>query len=133
MRHFGSGPLPAALPVLGLALLLHQQIRARKFFRVAFLLPFMISPIAIGWMIGKAMFDARFGPFAKVARELDITLSFYDTGSKAVFWLIVISAWYAWPRCIHSFGLLGSFCRPVAVIVSACSSQSFFSLSRFDR
>jgi multiple sugar transport system permease protein len=82
---------------LGLALLIHQQIRARKFFRVAFLLPFMISPIAIGWMIGKAMFDARFGPFAKVARELDITLSFYDTGAKAVFWLIVISAWYAIP------------------------------------
>lgn len=82
---------------LGLALLIHQQIRARKFFRVAFLLPFMISPIAIGWMIGKAMFDARFGPFAKVARDLDITLSFYDTGFKAVFWLIVISAWYAIP------------------------------------
>ncbi len=82
---------------LGLALLLHQEIRARKFFRVAFLLPFMISPIAVGWMIGKAMFDARFGPFARIARDLDITLSFYDTGFKAVFWLIVISAWYAIP------------------------------------
>lgn len=82
---------------LGLALLLHQQIRARKFYRVVFLLPFMISPIAIGWMIGKAMFDARFGPFAKVARELDIVLSFYDSAFKAVFWLIVISAWYAIP------------------------------------
>lgn len=82
---------------LGLALLIHQQIRGRKFFRVAFLLPFMISPIAIGWMIGKAMFDARFGPFARVAREMDITLSFYDSAFKAVFWLIVISAWYAIP------------------------------------
>lgn len=85
------------LVALGLALLLNQQIRARKFFRVVFLLPFMISPIAVGWMIGKAMFDARFGPFARLARELDITLSFYDTGFKAVFWLIVINAWYAIP------------------------------------
>jgi len=85
------------LIALGLALLLHQEIRARKLFRVVFLLPFMISPIAVGWMIGKAMFDARFGPFAKVARELDVTLSFYDTGFKAVSWLIVISAWYAIP------------------------------------
>ncbi len=82
---------------LGLALLIHQQIRGRKFFRVVFLLPFMISPIAIGWMIGKAMFDARFGPFARVARDMDITLSFYDSAFKAVFWLIVISAWYAIP------------------------------------
>jgi multiple sugar transport system permease protein len=85
------------LLALGLALLLNQEIRARKFFRVAFLLPFMISPIAVGWMIGKAMFDARFGPFARIARELDITLTFYDTGFKAVFWLIIISAWYAIP------------------------------------
>lgn len=82
---------------LVLALLIHQQIRGRKFFRVVFLLPFMISPIAIGWMIGKAMFDARFGPFARIAREMDITLSFYDSAFKAVFWLIVISAWYAIP------------------------------------
>ena len=28
----------------GLALLLNAEIRARKFFRVAFLLPFMLSP-----------------------------------------------------------------------------------------
>ncbi len=82
---------------LVLALLIHQQIHGRKFFRVVFLLPFMISPIAIGWMIGKAMFDARFGPFARIAREMDITLSFYDSAFKAVFWLIVISAWYAIP------------------------------------
>jgi multiple sugar transport system permease protein len=85
------------LVALGLALLLNQQIRARKVFRVIFLLPFMISPIAVGWMIGKAMFDARFGPFAALARELDITLSFYDSAFKAVFWLIMINAWYAIP------------------------------------
>jgi multiple sugar transport system permease protein len=85
------------LIALGLALLLNQEIRARKFFRVVFLLPFMISPIAVGWMIGKAMLDARFGPLARVAREMDITLSFYDTGFKAVLWLIVINAWYAIP------------------------------------
>jgi len=85
------------LVALGLALLLNQEIRGRKFFRVAFLLPFMISPIAVGWMIGKAIFDARFGPFAKIARELDITLTFYDTGPKAVFWLIIMNAWYAIP------------------------------------
>jgi multiple sugar transport system permease protein len=85
------------LIALGLALLLNQEIRARKFFRVVFLLPFMISPIAIGWMIGKAIFDARFGPFARLARDLDVTLSFYDSGFKAVFWLIVINAWYSIP------------------------------------
>lgn len=85
------------LVALGLALLLNQQIRARKFYRIVFLLPFMISPIAVGWIVGKAMFDARFGPFAQIARNLDITLSFYDTEAKALFWLIIIKSWYAIP------------------------------------
>ena len=31
----------------GLALLLNAEIRARKFFRVAFLLPLMLSPVAV--------------------------------------------------------------------------------------
>ncbi|MBA2289239.1 MAG: sugar ABC transporter permease [Chloroflexia bacterium] len=106
------------LVALGLALLLNQQIRGRKLFRVAFLLPFMISPIAVGWMIGKAMFDARFGPFAKLARDLDITLSFYDTGFKAVFWLIMINAWYAIPFVMVML-LAGLQAMPVEVFEAA--------------
>jgi multiple sugar transport system permease protein len=54
----------------GLALLLSAQIRARRFFRVAFLLPLMLSPVAVGWMIGKSMLDFRFGPVANLARML---------------------------------------------------------------
>ena len=54
----------------GLALLLNAQIRARKFFRVAFLLPFMLSPVAVSWMIGKSIMENRFGPAAALARSL---------------------------------------------------------------
>ena len=54
----------------GLALLLNADIRARKFFRVAFLLPFMLSPVAVSWMIGKSMMENRFGPLANFARWL---------------------------------------------------------------
>ena len=46
----------------GLALLLNQDIRFRKFFRVTFLIPFMLSPVAVSWMIGKSAMDLRFGP-----------------------------------------------------------------------
>ena len=52
----------------GLALLLNADIRARKFFRVAFLLPFMLSPVAVSWMIGKSIMENRFGPAATFAR-----------------------------------------------------------------
>src|SRR3977135_1332852 len=46
----------------GLALLLNAEIRGRKFFRVVFLLPLMLSPVAVGWMIGKSLMEHRFGP-----------------------------------------------------------------------
>ena len=52
----------------GLALLLNQEIRARKFFRVVFLIPFMLSPVAVSWMIGKSMLEYRFGPVANLMR-----------------------------------------------------------------
>ena len=54
----------------GLALLLNTDIKGRKFFRVAFLLPFMLSPVAVGWMIGKSMFEYRFGPVTRLLRFL---------------------------------------------------------------
>ena len=54
----------------GLALLLNADIRGRKFFRIAFLLPFMLSPVAISWMIGKSLLENRFGPLANFARWL---------------------------------------------------------------
>ena len=54
----------------GLALLLNAEIRARKFFRIAFLLPFMLSPVAVSWMIGKSIMENRFGPLATFARYL---------------------------------------------------------------
>ena len=46
----------------GLALLLNAEIRGRKFFRVVFLLPFMLSPVAVSWMIGKSMMEIPLRP-----------------------------------------------------------------------
>ncbi len=54
----------------GLALLLNSEIRGQKFFRVAFLLPFMLSPVAVSWMIGKSMLEFRFGPVTNFMRSL---------------------------------------------------------------
>jgi multiple sugar transport system permease protein len=54
----------------GLALLLNADIKARKFFRVVFLMPFMLSPVAVSWMVGKSIMEYRFGPAATLARFL---------------------------------------------------------------
>ena len=78
----------------GLALLLNGQIRARKFFRVAFLLPLMLSPVAVSWMIGKSMMEIRFGPLARLARALGWDdPSFFGSPEIARFVIMAMDAW----------------------------------------
>ena len=77
----------------GLALLLNAQIRARKFFRVVFLLPLMLSPVAVSWMIGKSMLEVRFGPISRVIRELGFEPSFFGAPEIARFMIMAMDAW----------------------------------------
>jgi multiple sugar transport system permease protein len=78
----------------GLALLLNAQIVARKFFRVAFLLPLMLSPVAVSWMIGKSMLEPRFGPLARLARALGWeNPSFFESPEMARFVIMALDAW----------------------------------------
>lgn len=78
----------------GLALLLAGQIRARKFFRVAFLLPLMLSPVAVSWMIGKSMLEPRFGPLARLARTLGWeNPAFFETAWTAKATIMLLDAW----------------------------------------
>ena len=78
----------------GLALLLHAEIRARKFFRVAFLLPLMLSPVAVSWMIGKSMLEPRFGPVARLARWLGWeNPAFFSSPEMARFTIMAMDAW----------------------------------------
>lgn len=77
----------------GLALLLNAQIRARKFFRVVFLLPLMLSPVAVSWMIGKSMLEVRFGPVSHLVREMGFEPSFFGTPEMARFMIMAMDAW----------------------------------------
>ena len=78
----------------GLALLLNAGIRARKFFRVAFLLPFMLSPVAVSWMIGKSLMENRFGPAATFARYLGWeNPAFFTSPWIARTSIIVMDSW----------------------------------------
>jgi multiple sugar transport system permease protein len=86
--------LPEYAIAFGLALLLNAQIRARKFFRVAFLMPLMLSPVAVSWMIGKSMLEARFGPLARLARGLGWdNPSFFGSPEIARATIMIMDAW----------------------------------------
>ena len=78
----------------GLALLLNSEIRARKFFRVALLLPLMLSPVAVSWMVGKSMMEIRFGPLANFARFLGWeSPSFFGSPEAARLAIMAMDAW----------------------------------------
>lgn len=82
----------------GLALLLNAEIRARKFFRVAFLLPLMLSPVAVSWMIGKSIMEYRFGPAATLARHLGWqSPAFLASPGIARASIMVMDAWVLIP------------------------------------
>ncbi|MBT4289595.1 MAG: sugar ABC transporter permease [Deltaproteobacteria bacterium] len=78
----------------GLAVLLNTEIKARKFFRVAFLMPFMLSPVAVSWMLGKSLMEYRFGPAATLARYLGWeTPAFFSTPWTAKISMEVMDGW----------------------------------------
>lgn len=86
--------LPEYAVAFGLALLLNAEIRGRRFFRVAFLLPLMLSPVAVSWMIGKSMMEVRFGPLARLARELGWqSPSFFGSPEIARATMMLMDAW----------------------------------------
>lgn len=82
----------------GLALLLNAEIRARKFWRVVFLIPLMLSPVAVSWMVGKSMLEYRFGPVARFARWLGINQpTFFTDPIGARIWIEIMDAWVSIP------------------------------------
>ena len=78
----------------GLAMLLNADIRARKFWRVTFLLPLMLSPVAVSWMVGKSMLEIRFGPISRLARFLGWEQpSFFGSPEVAKLTIMIMDAW----------------------------------------
>jgi multiple sugar transport system permease protein len=82
----------------GLALLLNAEIRGRKFFRIAFLMPLMLSPVAVSWMIGKSLMEYRFGPAATLARHLGWdSPAFFASPVIALLSIMTMDAWVSIP------------------------------------
>jgi multiple sugar transport system permease protein len=76
------------------ALLLNQNVRGQKFFRVAFLLPFMISPVAVSWMVGRSILDANRGVVPKVLASLGVQhVSFFGQPVPAFLGIVAMDSW----------------------------------------
>jgi multiple sugar transport system permease protein len=78
---------------LGLALLLTQNLPARRFFRVVFLLPMMITPVGIGFLF-KMMTDTLKGPFSPAWLAAGLSdFSLLGQGDTARLAIIIGDTW----------------------------------------
>lgn len=86
---------------LGLAVLLNQDIRGRRFFRISLLLPMMMSPVAVSYVIGKMMFSETFGPINDLLLFLGLPQFRWtlDAG-KSMLVLVLIGTWQWTPLFI---------------------------------
>jgi multiple sugar transport system permease protein len=81
--------------VLGLllAMLLVQNIRGKRFFRVVFLLPMMITPVGIAFLF-RMLTDTHVGPFAPLWGSLGLSdFSWLETASGARAAVLVGDTW----------------------------------------
>lgn len=88
----------------GLALLLNQEFIGRGFFRLIFLLPMMLTPVAVGY-VGRMMFDSGIAPLAQVLRniskffennmgmELDLSIPWLTSTDVAPLTVILMDSW----------------------------------------
>jgi multiple sugar transport system permease protein len=78
---------------LGLAMLLNQEIYFRRFFRVAFLVPMMLTPAAVGY-VGRMLFNESQGPINDIIQRLGgPTIPWLSNSKMALPSLILVDTW----------------------------------------
>jgi multiple sugar transport system permease protein len=78
---------------LGLAILLNQEVRFRRFFRVVFLIPMMLTPAAVGYL-GRMLFNEGIGPINDIIKHLGgPVVKWLTSTTLALPTLILVDSW----------------------------------------
>ena len=78
---------------MGVAVLLNQEIRFRRFFRVVFLMPMMLTPAAVGYL-GRMLFNEAQGPVNDIIKHLGgPTIPWTSSPALALPSLILVDTW----------------------------------------
>jgi multiple sugar transport system permease protein len=80
---------------LGLALLLTQNLKGRRFFRVAFLLPMMVTPVGVGFLF-RMLADTIQGPFAPIWDAVGLRNFSWAQDANVARTVIILSDTWQW-------------------------------------
>lgn len=102
----------------GIALALHARVPAERLFRVAFLLPMLMAPIAVA-MIGRMLFHSFLGPINQLFTLFGLPyLPFLTDPNLAIASIIVIEIWQ-WTPFVILLMLAGLQSLPTDVFEAA--------------
>lgn len=114
---------------LGLALLTVQQLPGRRFFRVVFLLPMMITPVGVAYMF-RMMTDTDKGPFTPLWQAFGLAnFSWYNDpwGARTAIIIADIWQWTPFMFIVLIAALESQATEPVeAAIVDGASPWQIF-------
>ncbi len=103
---------------LGVALLLNQEVRFRRFFRVVFLMPMMLTPAAVGY-VGRMLFNETQGPVNDLIKHLGGPIvPWLSNALVALPTLILVDTW-EWVPFMIIVLLAGLKSLPVDVFEAA--------------
>lgn len=101
-----------------IALALHSKVPGEKLFRISFLLPMLLAPIAIA-LVGRMMFHSSVGPLNDLFTHLGLpNLPFLTSSNWALGAIITIEVWQ-WTPFVILMLLAGLQSLPVDVYESA--------------
>lgn len=79
---------------LFLAILLNLEVRGGTLFRIVYLLPMMVAPVAISYVVGKMVFSESFGPVNDILFRLGLPSFHWSNSSwKSMAIVIGIDSW----------------------------------------
>ncbi|MCX6044590.1 MAG: sugar ABC transporter permease [Chloroflexi bacterium] len=92
---FMLGVVPAQLIVgMGVALCLDNITRGRKFFRTWFLMPLMVSPVVVSFVVGRMLFAEDIGPVNEFLRFLGFKgIPWFTNSTWAMVMLMIVDVW----------------------------------------
>jgi multiple sugar transport system permease protein len=103
---------------LGLAMLLNGRIKGRGFLRVLFLLPMLLSPIAVGYM-WRMMFGFLNGPINDILIRLGLAPIGWITNTKIAIYSIILTDIWQWTPFMFLILFAGLQTIPLELIEAA--------------
>ncbi len=103
---------------LGLAVLTTQKLPGRRFFRVVFLLPMMITPVGVAYMFWM-LADTVKGPFAPVWQALGLAGFSWVSSPWGARWAVMVGDIWQWTPLMFIVLLAAIEGQPVELIEAA--------------